>query len=196
MQLGRLLRLTGKLPEATALTTESLATFLTLTTQDPTNAGWQREYAEVQSEQAAQWLAAGKTEQARARVKAAVEVLDPALAKRPDDRATLLATASARLALAGMTLDAATAEQLRQSVLSGIANVKSGADDPRMLGLQVAALLGLDRKGEAQKVIQKLWESGYRDPALLALLQREQIDYPVNASFKQRLQTALAQNDR
>jgi len=196
MQLGRLLRLTGKLPEATALTTESLATFLTLTTQDPTNAGWQREYAEVQSEQAAQSLAAGKTEQARARVKAAVEVLDPALAKRPDDRATLLATASARLALAGMTLDAATAEQLRQSVLSGIANVKSGAGDPRMLGLQVAALLGLDRKGEAQKVIQKLWESGYRDPALLALLQREQIDYPVNASFQQRLQTAIAQNDR
>jgi tetratricopeptide (TPR) repeat protein len=196
MQLSRLLRLGGSLPEAATLTSQSFETFATLTKQDSANAAWQREYAEVQAEQAAQSLAAGKTEKARAQVKAALEILDPALAKRPDDRATLLATASARLVLADATSDAVEARQLRDSVLTAIVNVKSGANDPRMLSLRVAALLGLSRKGDAQPIVQKLWESGYRDPALLAVLQREQMEYPVNASFKQRLQTAIAQNDR
>jgi hypothetical protein len=196
MQLSRLLRLTGRLSEAKPLTTESLETFATLTKQASANAGWQREYAEVQAEQAAQSLAADKVDQARKQAKAALETLDAAFSKKPDDRAVLLATANARLLLASMTRDAATAQQLRESVLSAIANVKSGAADPRMLGLQVDALLQLDRKTEAEPVIQKLWASGYRDPAFLALLQREQIDYSVNASFRQRLETAIAQNGR
>jgi hypothetical protein len=32
-----------------------------------------------------------------------------------------------------------------------------------------------------------LWRSGYRDPALLAVLQRSRIDYPVNAALRGRL---------
>jgi tetratricopeptide (TPR) repeat protein len=195
-QLSRLLRLSDRLPEAIALTNRSLETFATLTHQDSANSAWQREYAEAQTVQAAQSFAAGKIEKTRVQVKAALEILDPALAKRPDDRATLLAASAARLALAGITADADAAQSLRESVSSAIANVKSGQDDPRMLGLQVNALLGLERKSDAQTVIQKLWESGYRDPALLALLQGKQMDYPINTSFKQRLQNAIAQNDR
>ena len=196
MQLSRLMRGTGRLPEATVLTTQSLDAFATLTKRDSTNTAWQREFAEVRAEKAAQSLAAGKIEQARTEVKAALEILDPALAKRPDHRATLLATANARLLLAGTTIETSAAQELRESVLSAIASVKSGAGDPRLLGYQVDALLGSGRKSEAQQVIQKLWDCGYRDPALLALLQREKIDYPVNPSFKQRLQTAIAQSDR
>ncbi|MGH8122899.1 MAG: TIR domain-containing protein, partial [Rudaea sp.] len=54
MQLSRLLRLTGKLPQAKVLTGESLRAFAKLTKQDPANADWQCEFAEVRTEHAAQ----------------------------------------------------------------------------------------------------------------------------------------------
>ena len=50
---------------------------------------------------------------------------------------------------------------------------KSGTGDPRLLALQVEALVTLGRKDEAQPVLDQLWKNGYRDLALLALLQRE-----------------------
>jgi len=48
-------------------------------------------------------------------------------------------------------------------------------------------LLALDRTSEAQPVIQRLWRSGYREPALSALLRREGLPYPTNSDFAQRL---------
>ena len=190
MQLSRLLRLTGKLPQAKALTGESLQVFAKLTKQDQANASWQREFAEVQTEHAAQASADSDRNETRNETKAALDILAPLLVQQPDDRALVLATINAKLLLATVTDDAQAAQQLRQDASAAIKAVKSGTSDPRLLALQVEALLGLDRKPEAQSLIQRLWESGYRDLALVAALQREHIDYPVNTAFQERLQAA------
>lgn len=189
-QLGRLRRLSGDLPAAQALNAQSLAIFLVLTKQDPANVGRQREFAEAQLEQAAQSQASGQTDAARRQAQAALAILAPLFARQPDDRATLLATVGAQLLLAAMSDEAWATRQLRSDALNAIQAVKSGGDDPRLLALQVEALLALGMKAEAQAVIRQLWSSGYRDAALLAVLRRERIDYPVNAAFRQKLLAA------
>ena len=191
MQLSRLLRLTGDLPEAVRLTNRSFETLAGLTRQDPANASWQRTFAEVRTEQAAQSLAAGKREQARKQVRIALDFLDPALEKHKDDRTTLLATIAARLLLAEAT-DEPEARQLRESYLRAVDSVTSGADDPRLLDLEVNALLGLGRAAEARPVIERLHDGGYRDPAFVELLRRAGIDYPSNRLFQQRLRAAVS----
>jgi hypothetical protein len=62
--------------------------------------------------------------------------------------------------------------------------------------LQVAALLELGRKADAQPLIHRLWDSGYRDAGLLAVLQREHIDYPVNATLQRQLLAASGSDER
>ena len=189
-QLGRLHRLSGDLPAAQALNAQSLAIFHSLTKQDPANVGRQREFAEVQLEQAAQAQASGQTDAARRQAQAALAILAPLLARQPDDRATLLATAGAQLLLAAVSDEARAPRQLRSDALNAMQAVKSGGGDPRLLALRVEALLALGMKAEAQPVIRQLWSSGYRDAALLAVLRRERIDYPVNAAFQQKLLAA------
>ena len=195
-QLSRARRLGGDLPAASELTAQSMAIFLSLTRQDPANVGWQREFAEAQLEQAELSWASGHAEAARTQAQAVLAILDPLYANQPDDRATLLAVAGAKLLLAAVTDDAQAAQQLRNDALKAMRAVKSGTGDPRLLALQVEALLSLGRKADAQPMIRQLWNGGYRDLALIALLQRAQIDYPLNTTFQQRLQAATRKNDR
>ena len=189
-QLGRLLRLRGDLPGASAQAARAMSIFLAMTKQDPANTGWQREFAEALLEQAKQSQFTGQVEAARAHAQSALKMLDPLLAQQPDDRAILLVTVATRLLLADLInpQDAPAAQQLRNTALSSAQSQDSG--DPRVLALQVAALLALDKKAEAQPTIQRLWHSGYRDPALLAVLGRARIDYPVNTAMQARLQSA------
>lgn len=194
-QLARLRRLSGDLRAANALTVQALATFAALTRQAPANTGWRREFAEARLEQAAQSRAAGRIDASRTQASAALRVLDPLLVRQPEDRATLLATAGARLSLAAVD-DAPTARPLREDALHAMQTVKSGRGDPRLLALQVDALLALGRTAEAQPLIRQLWNSGYRDAALVQVLQREQIDYPVNEAFRQELLAAAGGNPR
>jgi tetratricopeptide (TPR) repeat protein len=194
-QSARLRRLSGDLPAAQALTARSLTIFHVLTKQDPANVGWQREFAEAQIEQAAQSRAAGQADAAAMQAKAALAILDPLRIKQPDDRATLLATMSAKLLLATVTGDTQAAEQLRNDALNTMQAMKSGSSDPRLQALRVEALLALGRKAEAQSVIQPLWSSGYRDAAFVAVLQKAQIAYPVNAAFQQKLLAATGRSD-
>jgi tetratricopeptide (TPR) repeat protein len=193
MQLSRLLRLTGNLTEAAKLTSQSLETFGVLTKQDPANASWQREFAEVLTEQAAQSLASARHDEARERIRSALDVLNPLLEKNPDDRARLLAAVSARLLLAAAS-DEPDAKPLRESCVQAIGTVKSGAGDPRLLALEASALISLHRKEEAQTVIDRLRSSGYRDPALVDELQRAQIEYPPDAQFQQRLRSVALED--
>jgi tetratricopeptide (TPR) repeat protein len=188
MQLSRLLRLSGELGRAVTLTSEALETFGKLTKQEPTNSDWQREFAEVRIERGAQSMASGNLDAARKDLQAGLGILDPALAKRPGDRNTLLPTANSRLLLAAVTVDADIARTLREAALEAMGAVKSGSNDPRLRALQVAAMLGLGRRSEAEPVIKNLWESGYRDLQLVELLARERIDYPVNTAFQQHLE--------
>jgi tetratricopeptide (TPR) repeat protein len=191
MQLSRLLRLTDELPEAMKLTDQSFATFAALTKQDPSNASWQREFAEVRTEHAAQLATSGKYDEAQAQLQDALGWLDPALKKHPEDRATLLATVDATLLLATVQGDSDARTQ-REDCLGAIDSVTSGTDDPRLLALKVDALLGLGRKFEAQPLIDKLRAGGYRDPAFVQALQRAHIDYPPNTQIQEQIQIALS----
>jgi eukaryotic-like serine/threonine-protein kinase len=189
-QLSRLRRLAGDLPAAQSLIAQSLSIYLSLTSKDAANADWQREYAEAQIEQAEQSCVAGNLDAGRKQVRAALAILQPLLARSPDDRSTMLAVVRASLLLATVTADRRDAQQLRDDALREIQKVKTGDGDPRLLALQVEALIGSGRKADAQPIIRQLWDSGYRDLALLEILRREGIDYPVNAKFQAQLQAA------
>ncbi|MBS0430782.1 MAG: hypothetical protein JSS21_00025 [Proteobacteria bacterium] len=71
--------------------------------------------------------------------------------------------------------------------------VKIGRDDPRLLALQVEAMLALDRRDEANPLIKRLWTEGYRDPEFATVLEREHIDYPSNPAFAAQLLAATRQ---
>lgn len=187
LRLARILRLRGDLAAARAQSAQSLSLFRELIGKDPSNSGWQREYGEALLEQAAQSQAAGRADAARVQARAAQKILEPLRKQQPDDRATLLAATTTQLLLAdlGEQAQPEAAARLRNTALRALRAPDSG--DPRLLALQVEALLALRKQAEAQPIIRRLWESGYRDPALLAVLGRTRIDYPVNTAFQQRL---------
>jgi hypothetical protein len=186
-QLARLYRLDGATAAATALTTQSLAILDRLTRQDPTDTGLQRELAEARTEHAAESRLGDQTDAARAQAQNALNILKPLLVAQPHDRSVLLATASAQLLLAELSTDARAAASLREGVVTAAQAQQSGREDPRLLALQVQALLALERKAEAQPLIRQLWSSGYRDGQLLAVLRRRHIAYPVNPQFQKQL---------
>jgi tetratricopeptide (TPR) repeat protein len=175
-QLARLKRLAGELPGNKDLLGQSLQTFASLTKSAPGNTAWQREFAEAQTEQAEQLLATGHPEAARAAAQGALLLLEPLLTRQPDERALVLATARVRLRLAALTADPDAARRLRTEALEETESVRSGRTDPRLVALQAEALLALDRPADAQQLLAQLQKSGYRDAALIALLQRQHID--------------------
>ena len=189
-QLSRLLRLSGELPEAAGLTDEALTTFVSLTRQDPANASWQRELAEVRTERAAQ-LGIARRVEALEQVRTALAWLNPAFEKRPTDRALLLATMNARLLLATVA-DEPEQGPLREGVLQAVNSVEYGAADPRVVAVNVAALLALGRKGQAEDAIRMLRVAGYRDPGFVAAMRQENIDYPIDAGAEERIRAAVS----
>ena len=194
-QLSRLHRLNGNLQLAGVISDRAIATFTTLVQQDPANTVWRQEFAEAQTEQAAQSLEGGRRESAHALALSSLEKLDALLAERPDGRGIVLAATRARLLLAAATDDATEAARLRTSVLEAL-RPTTGTGDPRLVAVRVAALIELGRVAEAKPLIQQLWAAGYRDPEFFALLLRQHIDYPVNVEFRQRLQTAVEHTPR
>ena len=187
VQLSRLKRLHGDLPAARTLAAQALAILSRLTRQDPANVTWQQIDAAARSEQAAQSFAGGQSAAAQAQVQVAMNILQPLLAKEPDDRGLVLDTLSAKLLLADTASDAAATRRLREEAWEASQSVKDGKDDPRLLALQVEALLGLQKNAEARLLIERLWNAGYRDPALLAILRRARVDYPENPAFATRI---------
>ncbi|MGH8157909.1 MAG: TIR domain-containing protein [Rhodanobacter sp.] len=187
MQLGRLLRLGNQLPKAVVLTERALQGFATLTKQDPGNAEWKRELAEVQTEHAAQTLSGGDKMEAQKQAQTALDMLESQFAKQPDNHALLLVTTNAKLLLADVIGNAPSAQRLRKEALIMAQAPRGSPGDPRLLALQVKALLALGKTTEATTVIRNLWKAGYRDPALLSVLHRADVDYPVNALFAKRI---------
>ncbi|MEO7073413.1 MAG: hypothetical protein ABI300_10810, partial [Rhodanobacter sp.] len=190
-QLSRLRRLHGDLPAAQALTSRASRILAVLLKRDTANADWRRLDAQVRLEQAAAALASGQVDAARAQAQHALDALEPRFAGQPDDHTLLLDTASAKLLLADASADASSARRLRDEALAATQSATAGESDPRLLALQAEALLGLQRNAEAKPVIEHLWGIGYRDPALLAMLQRRHVDYPVNVAFARKLATDM-----
>jgi hypothetical protein len=195
IQLARLERLGGNLSAARTATAQSLPTFLSLVKQDPTNTRWQRELVEAQLEQSAQSRAAGQTALARTQVQATLPRLDELRRAQPEDRATLLAFVDASLQLADVSDDSQVSQTRRLDALRAMQTVASGADDPRLLALQIQALFSLNKTAEATPLIHRLWSTGYRDGELLAALEHRRIAYPVNDDVQQRLLATSGKND-
>jgi tetratricopeptide (TPR) repeat protein len=195
-QLARLQRLNGDLASARALTAQSLSMLTGLVRANPTDAGLQRELAEAQTEQAAELLATGQVDAARTQAQAALGTLDRSLARQPHDRSNLLATMTAQLLLAKVSVDPSAATQLRRKVVTEAKAQPSGQSDPRLLSLRIEAMLALGSEAEARPLIRQLWSSGYRDAGLLTLLRHERLAYPVNVAFQSQLLAANGEHDR
>ncbi len=182
-QLARWVRVAGDAPGsatpgASALANRGLQVLERLTRQDPGNASWQRELADALIEKAQQAHGSGRSVDARAQVQRALGILEPQLAGQREDREIVLATVRARLLLAATTSDGDTATALREHALRTTQAHSPGTNDPRLLGLQVEALLALGREHEAQLLLPKLWNTGYREPALIALVHQHHIPSP------------------
>ena len=186
-QLARLRRLNGAPKAAQALLARSLAILGELARQDPTDTEVRLELAEARTEQAAQLLADGQREAARTQAQSALDQLDPLLAQQPRNRATLLSTTDARLLLAEVSPDPRIAQQLHRDALAALQSQPHGRNDPRLLALQVQALLALGDKAAARPLIRQLWGSGYRDAQLLAMVLHAHMSYPPNAGFQKQL---------
>ena len=185
--LARLQRLNGNLPAAIKLNTQAVATIEGLIRKHPSNHVGQVGYAETFTEQAAELRTSGNRNSARRSAQRALHILVPSLTEHPADRYTLLATMTAKLLLASVTEDVQSARALYEQALGTMQAVKIGREDPRLLALQVEALLALDRKPDAQPLIKRAWSSGYRDPGFVDVLRHAHIDYPPNPAFQARL---------
>ena len=186
-QLARLKRLNGDAASATALTTQALAIVATQVQQNPTDAEVQRLHGEILTEQSAESMLAGKVDAAHAQALAAQDALKPLLAKQPHERSIVLASMAAQLLLADTTTDADAAKQWRLSVVAIARNQASGQGDPRLLSMQAQALLALGDTAQAQGLVKRLWDSGYRDAEWLAAVHRGHVPYPVNPAFQKRM---------
>lgn len=186
-QLARLQRYAGQASEASALISPALETLQQLTQKNGSSAGLQRELAEARLESAALLLRTRQFTQARTQAQTAFDVLQSLRTKQPNDRAILLADLSARLTLAATVQGTDEARAHYMAVDAAVRAQHSGQRDPRLRALQIEALLQLARKAEAQASIHQLWESGFRDPALLETLAHNQINYPVNTAFRRHL---------
>ncbi|MES2404423.1 MAG: toll/interleukin-1 receptor domain-containing protein [Pseudomonadota bacterium] len=186
-QLAGLQRESGHLPAANTLNARAITILAALIKKDPTNDDWQSDYAGTLIEQAAESRALADVAAARSQARIALRILEPMLAKHPDQRDTLLATTNAKLLLASVSNDPDAARSLREQALQTMLAVKSDRKDPRLLGLQAGALLGMGGNGEAKLLIKQLWSAGYREPGFVEMLQRERIAYPANPAFQHRI---------
>jgi tetratricopeptide (TPR) repeat protein len=168
VQLSRALRAGGDIAGAAKSAARGLDIFERLTRKDPTNAGWQRALAGAWLEQAELARAGGKTDLAREHAMRALTILEPQLVKRSGDRDTVLATLGARALLASVTDDPKKASGLIGQILETAAAQASGRGDPRLMALQIDALLALGRVEEAKAMLPAVWASDFREPLFVA----------------------------
>lgn len=180
IQLARLRRVGGDLRAAHALDAHALLLLTALIHGDPSNHYWQGDLGSALIEQAAEARAAGNRTLAQADARHALRILEPMLARDPNERDALLATVTAKLLLASATRDPRAAGVARAQALRSIQDVATDRDDPRLLAVQVQALLSLGSKAPARPLVARLRQEGYRDPGFVALLQRAHIAYPAN----------------
>lgn len=182
-QLARWLRVHGDTAEASAQLSRAMVVLAELTRQDPSNVGWQRELAEARIEQAEQFRRAEEIDQARKQTSQALAILEPQLEQQPNDRATVLASVAASLLAASLDDDRPRARKSREGALRTISAQVTGQNDPRLLALHIEVLLGLGQKQRALALLPAIWKTGYREPAFMTLLDRENIDPAIPAGI-------------
>jgi hypothetical protein len=194
-QLARLQRLNGNTTAAATLNDSAITSLQALTKMDAGNEGWQSGYAQALTERAAELHARGQIKAARESAQKALDILDPMLAKHPQEAGTLLPTMAAKLLLASVTPDARSAASIREQALASMQQVRTDRADPRLLALQVQASLALARHAYAQPLIRQLEHEGYADAGFVALLQSQHIPYSVSPVSTQRRDEILITGD-
>ena len=164
LQLARVERQQGNAAAASRLATESQRMSDALVRTNPDQPSWQRDRAEILIERAEQAIAAGDADEPARLLRSALDVLEPQLAKNPQDRNIVLATANAYLSLASISTKALR-DQLATRALASIDAQGSAREDPRLLALRANALHQLGHAAEAEAVAKQLAASGYRVPS-------------------------------
>ena len=190
-QFARVNRESGNLHAATELTRSAVSMLEALDKKDPSNSSWRSDYANSLVEQAKELQTAGQPAAARLAAQHALDILAPMLAKHSYQRESLLAMMEAKLLLASLTNDLPGAQNAREQALQTMQAETFDIQDPRLLALQVQAMLALNRRVPAQPLIKQLWNEGYREPEFVDSLDRSRIDYPENPEFRQKLLAAI-----
>lgn len=182
VQLSRALRASGDSGGAAKAAARGLEIFERLTRKDASNASWQRALASACLEQAELARASGESDAAREHATRALTILEPQLTKRAGDRDTVLATLGARVLLAHETGAGKNAAALLAQVLETAAAQTSGRSDPRLMALQIDALLALGRVDEAKAMLPAVWTSGFREPTFVARIGARGLGAPATVA--------------
>ncbi|HWU77200.1 MAG TPA: toll/interleukin-1 receptor domain-containing protein, partial [Rhodanobacter sp.] len=170
VQLARMHRLDGNLPAAQSLIEHALGSLGELATKDPASAYFKQDLAEAMTEQGAESLAGELPERTRSEVESALAALAPLLAKQPHDRTLMLDLLSTQLLLAQVSTDPQARAKLLNNIVDTARMQQSGHNDPRLVALQVQALLGLGKEPETRQMVAQLEHGGYGDRDFVNLL--------------------------
>jgi tetratricopeptide (TPR) repeat protein len=174
---ARIARAQGNTRAAAANADAALARLVNLTTRDPDNVGWRRE-----------WVLAGiekshcqSLQHESAAARTLLGSLRDAVARDSvDDRPSTLVAAQVDLALAEIASSNGKTEDMRANsrrVLDRIGSIAAHSSDPLVLDLAVQASLRLDRTDEARPMIALLAHIGYRAPDFVASLANAGVSY-------------------
>ena len=189
-QLGSLLRQAGRLDAADDPETKALTIFATLVAKDPSNTGWQREYAQTRIEAARLKLQQGDVAGAQALLIAALQTLDALHTRHGSDQTLALLSAQGFVVLGEIAAKrnvAAAAHAAWPKASDAIAPALRTGDDPNALATAASAMLLLDEPNQARPLIARLAAMGYRTPDFAALTASKQLAYATDPASAQRI---------
>jgi len=196
-QAGGLLRQLGRFDQAREVDDQAVQTLTTLLKKDPISSEFQRDLSLAQLESARLQLARNDPAAANDSAAAALAIVEKMRAKAPDDRASLLLAAQARLLLgmaAAQRDDAGAARSDWTQARELLQPALHAGDDPNFLAAYSEALLRLEQVDAARPLVARLYAMGYRTPDFVALAASKHLDYPANAEFQSRIAQIMRGN--
>lgn len=193
-QLGGVLRQLGQTDAAAAVDSDSLRGLEALTAKDPTNAEWQQELARSRIESARLQLTRHAPDAAEKFIGEARAAIEKMLASSADDRSVILLATQAYFVAGQIAAERNDMDSARTHWLHArdtIAPVAQSGNDLNFLAVWASVLLSLDDVDAARPVVTNLSATGYRTPDFVALAERHQLAYPVNAEVTQRIAESM-----
>jgi len=178
LRLGATLLMAGQPRDAGSDYRHAVRIFRELTSEDDSNATWRLELAGAHVSLGETLLRSGAWSEVEEHIDAALEILHEQQALNPDDR-QILRYLSNCLTLKGRWLSATgepeAANEAWESAAATIASVAASSSDRLFLTAWATPLLLLDRTQEAEPIVRRLEEMGYRDPLFWSLCQKRGI---------------------
>jgi serine/threonine-protein kinase len=145
------------------------------TTKIPNNAVWQLALARTLAARADALSSAGRGAEAAASAQRAIDLMAPALSKKPSDQNLRVGLADSYLSLGAARAGLGDLAGARTAWKSAWQTVDSLARATRItdqLALDATALLRLDQVAEARPMVDELLRRGYRRPRWMALVRQ------------------------